>query len=148
MLNKKTIVARSENIIKQSDDGDMRTQYNKIILKPIEIKDPNRKKKENNLNSSIIDVQPGYGKEFDQFSKTSDLNFKVDKQIDLVGKRESNNVKMLMINNPDCAVERYTVRLEEMITLGIIASSGTCGLVKKMLHVPSLKIYTVRVKLN
>ena len=37
------------------------------------------------------------------------------------------------------------IKLEEMITLSIIDNSKSNGLVKKMLHVPSLKIYTVRV---
>lgn len=37
------------------------------------------------------------------------------------------------------------LKLGEMITLANINSSRTCGNIKKMLHVPSFKIYTVRV---
>jgi hypothetical protein len=139
-LNRKTIITRSENIIKQSDEMDIKRQFNKIILKPIEIKDPRKKVREINLNVSILDMPPGYNKEFEQFSKTSDLNFKQhNDKTDKV-----NNIKL--INNSNHEPEKYKVKLEEMITLGITTSTGTCGLIKKMLHVPSLKIYTIRVK--
>jgi hypothetical protein len=41
--------------------------------------------------------------------------------------------------------ESKFLKLDEMITLCNINSSRTCGNIKKMLHVPTFKIYTVRV---
>jgi hypothetical protein len=54
---------------------------------------------------------------------------------------EKNNVKQSI--NKENSIKN--LKLEEMITLGSINSSRTCGNIKKMLHVPSFKIYTVRV---
>jgi len=40
--------------------------------------------------------------------------------------------------------EVYPVKLEEMITLSILKGTGNTGSVKKMLHVPTLKLYTIK----
>lgn len=161
---------------------------NKLILKPIEIRDPrkyhsNNVKKENNqffnnnnLNATIFESSPYLQKSLEKFSKTSDFNFKIFENLENYNTEisrleenlnlkpgeiikniymlknlnfnEVNNISSMKMNNLQMladAMPKYKLKLEEMITLNIFHSTKTCGIVKKMLHAPSLKIYVVRV---
>lgn len=141
---------------------------NKMLLKPIEIRDPRRLNHPNNnsVESRNIDYtiekSPNIRTSIEKyFSKTSNFNFKIIEDLNIEG--YSNEIKRLEENlklNPGDIMKNinmlknkskindnndsYKLKLEEMITLNMINSTKTCGSIKKMVHAPSLKFYTVR----
>jgi hypothetical protein len=165
LVNNKTLITKSENRQKHTEESELKPQPNKIILKPIEIKDPTRKrmKEQPTMNSVLMGDTPMHKKDFELFSKTSDFNFKILEnaenynEISVIEKKlglepghivkKINNLKSSfnIREGPDSS---YKLKLEEMITLNVIKNINTCGIVKKMLHIPSLRLYTVRVKLT
>ena len=83
-----------------------------------------------------LKIHPG---EFVKFYKN--IKIENEEKTKMIKSHYENIVKEVMDTK-----ESKFLKLDEMITLGNINSSRTCGNIKKMLHVPTFKIYTVRVK--
>ena len=65
-------------------------------------------------------------------------NAELEKKIEKLNEMIQKNVNMQpLINN--------SIKLEEMITLGLMKGTRKTGPVKKMLHAPTLKLYAVKV---
>ncbi len=168
---------------------------NKLILKPIEIKEPrkptiiNSKKDLINVSNKFngtIQESPFIQKSFEKFSKTSEFKFKIlenlqnnsdlsklELEMNLKPGEISRNIFLLKnimgMNNMGISnqfenlnhlsfllnergrdinlidVKDYKIKLDEMITLNIFRDTKISGNHKKMLHAPSLKMYSVRV---
>ena len=160
----------------------------KVILKPIEIKDPrvympsttnirfdiNRnEEKSNNIyqfeEKKIIknklhleeikenQLSPVYGKNgnrYSNFAKTTYVDYQKDYQMDpekelKLVKDNSGMIAHPVMNSTLVTLSKppYQIKLEEMITLRVIKRSKNLGVVKKMLHAPSLKVYAIKVKI-
>jgi hypothetical protein len=63
---------------------------------------------------------------------------------------KNQNTSHKLSNNANQSIIEHTnssnLKLEEMITLEVLRSSKLTGQTKKMLHLPSMKIYVVKVK--
>jgi hypothetical protein len=149
----------------------------KVILKPIEIKDPrlylpsstgvkfdiNRQDIPQNDEKNFIknklhleeikenQMSPSNAKskKYSNFAKTTyvdHLNYYEDNQDKIVNNNISGphqpqmNTTIVASQKPN-----LKIRLEELITLKVLKRNKNLGVVKKMVHAPSLKIYTVKV---
>lgn len=159
-----------------------KAKLKKVILKPIEIKDPRlylpsstnikfdfhkneqiitknneeKNKIKNKLHLEEIkesDFSPNneHSNKYSKFAKTTYIDYQ--KQHELYNENESrinNNVsdmKAPIVNNtiPYNNNPGNKLKLEEMITIKVIKRSKNLGVVKKMLHAPSLRIFTIKV---
>jgi len=158
-----------------------KAKLKKVILKPIEIKDPrvylpsstnikfdisknkdilikyteDNSKIKNKLHLEEIkesDFSPNneHSNKYNKFAKTTYVDHQ--KQYELDNEHESrviNNVSDLkgpLMNTTVPAYNNgYKFKLEEMITIKVIKRSKNLGVVKKMLHAPSLRIFTIKV---
>jgi len=95
-----------------------------IDLNNISMLDPEITKLEENLN-----LNPGY----------------IIRNLSYLKNLQNKNNEEVKINMNIYNTNETKIKIEQMITLGLINSSKTCGNIKKMLHIPTLKSYIVRV---
>jgi hypothetical protein len=142
-----------ENLTKYNNSNKM----SKIFLKPIEIKDPRKNPRISNKNENL-EQSPNIRVSIEKnFAKTSNINFKnfeLDNNInqeEITRLEEMYNIPIGQIRKIFKQAEHFKPddpRLDEMITLchlNSLDNSSKIGNIKKMLHIPTLKIYIVRV---
>jgi hypothetical protein len=157
-----------KNKIEKQDEMKV-SQYKtkKVILKPIEIKDPRVYfPSSTNLVNEAAVGQKGFGFKnrlyVEEMKESSPLSEKfkakfakttyVDYEEQFEGKpRLLNNPSMVAVPadfNTSVVVKRtnYKMRLDEMITLKVMKRNKNWGVVKKMLHASSLRIYVAKVE--
>lgn len=158
-----------------------KAKLKKVILKPIEIKDPrvylpsatnikfdisknkdiliknidNKSNLKNKLHLEEIkenDSSPNneHSNKYNKFAKTTYVDHQKHNELDNEHEsRAINNVSDLKgpLMNTTFPVKNivYKFKLEEMITIKVIKRSKNLGVVKKMLHAPSLKLFTIKV---
>ena len=148
----------------------------KVVLKPIEIKDPrlylpsstnikfdisketqseiNKNKlkknfhldeiKENRFSPTNVDKNHKYNK----FAKTTYVDYQ--KEIENERDYRLNNMSSSIPPQMNSTIIAYPksewkIKLEEMITIKVLKRNKNLGIIKKMIHAPSLKIYTIKV---
>ena len=148
----------------------------KVVLKPIEIKDPrlylpsstnikfdisketqseiNKNKlkknfhldeiKENRFSPTNVDKNHKYNK----FAKTTYVDYQ--KEIENERDYRLNNMSSSIPPQMNSTLIAYPkseckIKLEEMITIKVLKRNKNLGIIKKMIHAPSLKIYTIKV---
>ena len=154
------------DIQKQNSEQDKleeQRKTSKIILKPIEIKDPRKMNREvskekpqrpaSKIQKNTIDKQVERVS-VNKFAKTTlDFKFKHNNEMKTDNNQDSTNMitnqiitNVSNVTNPTTVAVtlEHKFRIEDMLTLSIIKFSNI-GQVKKMIYSNSLKIYTIRV---
>lgn len=172
-------IANNISIDKKTEQ--IKSKMKKVILKPIEIKDPRiylpsttntkfdmirhpeglskineeKSKVKNKLHLEEIketDFSPvnENNKKYNKFAKTTYVDYQNQNETEKDQESRINNASVLIgpqMNNTLGANMRIgqNIKLEEMITLKVLKRNKNLGVIKKMLHAPSLRIYTIKV---
>lgn len=171
--NKKNIIKKLVQIQKQQNPNNYNSnekleeqrKTSKIILKPIEIRDPRKNCRESSKSrEKVVQERPkskiqiknkekkleeDREKNLMKFAKTTlDFNFKHK----MVNKTDIDQDSTNMITNNVTNNNQYTnsniessIKMEDMITLSILNSAQALGQCKKMFHSRLFKIYVIKV---